>query len=48
MNLCGEVVLSCQTTGLKTQIDISNLPAGVYFVRVTGEKTVQVEKVIKL
>ncbi|MEI7726917.1 MAG: T9SS type A sorting domain-containing protein [Bacteroidota bacterium] len=47
-NLSGQTVLSRKITETKTQLDISALPAGVYFVRVTGEKTVQVGKLIKL
>ena len=47
MNLSGRVVLSRPITGNKTQIDISTLPAGVYFVRVTGDKTVQMGKFVK-
>jgi len=29
------------------QIDISNLPSGVYFVRLTNDNTVAVGKIIK-
>jgi len=47
MNLTGRVVLTRQITGTKTQLDISSLPGGVYFVRLTGDKTVQVGKFIK-
>jgi len=31
----------------KTQLDISGLPQGVYFVRVQDEKMIEVEKIIK-
>jgi len=46
-NLSGKLILTRQITGLKSQLDISTLPAGVYFVRLTSEKTVKVEKFIK-
>ena len=47
LNLNGQETITRQISLPKTQIDISNLPSGVYFVRVTGEKTVQVGKMIK-
>jgi hypothetical protein len=47
MNLNGEEVLTLSLIKPKTQIDISNLPSGVYFVRVTNDKTVEVGKIIK-
>ena len=47
LNLQGQQLLTRQLTEPKTQIDISNLPSGVYFVRVTSEKTVEVGKFIK-
>ena len=47
MNLNGEEVLTRNLIKPKTQIDISNLPSGVYFVRVTNDKTVEVGKFIK-
>src|SRR5208283_5878007 len=42
MNLNGEEVLTRSLIKPKTQIDISNLPSDVYFVRVTNDKTVDV------
>jgi hypothetical protein len=47
LNLNGQQLLQQEITELKTQLDISTLPSGVYFVRVTGERTVQVGKFIK-
>ena len=47
INLNGEEVLTRQITQPKTQIDISNLPSGVYIVRLTNDKTVEVRKIIK-
>jgi photosystem II stability/assembly factor-like uncharacterized protein len=46
-NLNGQQILTSQINALKTQIDISKLPSGVYFVRTTNDKTVEVGKIIK-
>ncbi len=43
----GEKVFERQLTDTETQIDISALPRGVYFVRVKDEKRVEIEKIIK-
>jgi hypothetical protein len=47
MNLQGQDLRTLQITEQKTQIDISNLPVGIYFVRLTGERSVQTGKFIK-
>ena len=47
MNLNGEALITRQITEPKTQIDISSLPNGVYFVRVTNDKTIVTGKIIK-
>jgi hypothetical protein len=47
MNLNGEEVLTCSLIKPKTQIDISNLPSGVYFVRLTSDRTAEVGKFVK-
>jgi hypothetical protein len=47
MNLNGQEILTCQITESKTTIDISTLPSGVYFVRLTNDKTVEVGKFVK-
>jgi len=47
MNLSSQEILTRQITEPKTQIDISNLPSGVYFVRLTNDKSVEVGKFIK-
>jgi photosystem II stability/assembly factor-like uncharacterized protein len=47
MNPNGQELITRQITEPKTQIDISNLPSGLYFVRVTGERTVEVGKFVK-
>jgi len=46
-NVSGEKVFERQLTGTETQIDISALPQGVYFVRVQDEKGIEVGKIIK-
>jgi len=47
VNAYGQILLSQRITEPKPQVDISALPAGVYFVRLTGDKTVQVGKFVK-
>ena len=46
-NLSGQELLQQKITEPTTRIDIGNLPNGVYFVRVTGESSVQQRKFIK-
>ena len=46
-NVSGEKVMERQLTDNETQIDISALPRGVYFVRLQNEKMVEVGKIIK-
>ena len=46
-NVSGEKVIERQLTNTETQIDISALPRGVYFVRVQDEKRIEVGKIIK-
>ncbi|MEI7662429.1 MAG: T9SS type A sorting domain-containing protein [Bacteroidota bacterium] len=43
----GKVTMTRTLTVQKTQLDISSLPSGVYFVRLSGEKSVQVGKFLK-
>ena len=43
----GEKVLEQQFKGIETQIDISALPRGVYFVRVQDERINEVTKLVK-
>ena len=47
INITGEKVLETQLIDSETQIDISALPLGVYFVRVQDEKKAEVVKMIK-
>ena len=47
INIHGQELLKQTITEPKTLVDISSLPNGIYFVRVMGEKTVGVGKVIK-
>ena len=46
-NVNGEELIKRQITKPKTQIDISNLSTGVYFIRFKNEKTVEMGKIIK-
>jgi hypothetical protein len=46
-NVSGEKVIERQPTDNETQLDISALPRGVYFVKVQDEKRVEVTKLIK-
>jgi hypothetical protein len=43
----GQLLILRQIKGIRTTIDISNLPAGVYFVRLNNDKTVEVKRIIK-
>ena len=47
MDVNGQVLIAHQITEPNTQVDISNLSSGVYFVRLTGERNVTMEKFIK-
>jgi photosystem II stability/assembly factor-like uncharacterized protein len=47
LNINGQELITGQITESRTQLDISNLSEGVYFVRLTGEKTVQLGKFVK-
>jgi hypothetical protein len=47
LNLKGQELIHQTIIKPSTQIDISNLPIDVYFVRLTNDKTVEVGKFIK-
>ncbi|HOW31298.1 MAG TPA: T9SS type A sorting domain-containing protein [Bacteroidales bacterium] len=47
MNSAGELVMSVETVHQDTVIEISTLPPGLYFVRLSNDKTVEVGKFIK-
>ena len=47
VNIEGQQLITRQITEAKTQIDISDLPSGVYFVRVSSERTVSIGKFVK-
>ncbi|MCX6244325.1 MAG: T9SS type A sorting domain-containing protein [Bacteroidetes bacterium] len=47
LNLNGEEVLTRSLIKPKTQIDISNLPSGIYFVRLTNKSNVATGKFVK-
>jgi hypothetical protein len=46
-NINGQQMLSTKITVQKTLIDISGLPKGIYFVKVTNEKVLSVNKLVK-
>lgn len=46
-NLNGQELIRQQLKEIKTQIDITNLSNGVYFVKLITDKTVDVKKIIK-
>jgi hypothetical protein len=47
LNVNGQQLITRQITEPKTQLDISNLPSGVYFMRLTSGKSVEVAKFVK-
>jgi hypothetical protein len=47
MNAEGQELIQKQIMNQKTQVDLGFLPAGVYFLRIKNEKTVQIIKIIK-
>jgi photosystem II stability/assembly factor-like uncharacterized protein len=47
LNLNGQVVITHQITDPKTQFDISNLPSGIFLVKLVGANGVQVGKILK-
>jgi hypothetical protein len=47
MNVDGQQLITRQITQPKTQLDISNLPSGVYFVRITNNRTLELGKFVK-
>ena len=46
-NIRGQELIERKINSQNTQIDISTLPAGIYFVRLKNEQTVEVGKIIK-
>jgi hypothetical protein len=46
-NISGQALFTRQITEQQTVVDVSGLPLGVYFVRVSNDRTVMVEKFIK-
>ena len=43
----GKNVIQTESNGVETVLDISMLPAGIYFVKMQNEKSVQVVKFLK-
>lgn len=46
-NMLGQKVLATKGTGIETQIDLSNQPAGTYLINITSGKTSSTKQVIK-
>lgn len=47
LNINGQELLKQEIRNRKTQIDISKLPSGIYFIKLTNDETVEVRKIIK-
>lgn len=47
MNAQGQELIHKEIMNQKTQFDLGSFPAGVYFLRIKNEKTIQIRKVIK-
>jgi len=47
VNIAGQTLMSQDTNGLNTQIDLGNLPAGNYILKITTDKTVGTKQIIK-
>ena len=46
-NSQGQEILNIKATGVKTVVPVTNLPAGLYFVKMISNKFISVEKFIK-
>ena len=46
-NSLGEIIIRQQISGAVTKVDIAKLPAGIYFVALTGDNDVQVQQFVK-
>jgi hypothetical protein len=46
-NINGQQIIMRQITEQQTVVDVSGLPQGVYFVKVSNERTVMVGKFVK-
>jgi Secretion system C-terminal sorting domain len=47
LDVGGRQIITCQFTEPKMKIDISTLPSGIYFVRLTDDRSVAVGKIVK-
>ncbi|MCX6306500.1 MAG: T9SS type A sorting domain-containing protein [Bacteroidetes bacterium] len=48
VNLEGQEFLKHEIKGLPATIDVSSLPGGVYFLKLTGERSIRVKKFVKI
>jgi hypothetical protein len=48
INTNGQLIMRQRITENKTEIDVRNLPAGVFFVRLVQDNVVEVQKIIRL
>ncbi len=47
VNIAGQTLMSQDTNGMNTQIDLGNLPAGNYILKITTDKTIGTKQIIK-
>jgi photosystem II stability/assembly factor-like uncharacterized protein len=47
LDLNGQEIITCQVYGSRKQLDISTFPRGIYFVKITNDKTVETGKIVK-
>ncbi len=47
INIAGQTIFSQENNGMNSQIDLSNLPAGNYILKITTDKTIGTKQIIK-
>jgi hypothetical protein len=47
INIHGQEILTQKTEGFKTEVKIRNLPCGVYFIKIYGNKSIFISKFVK-
>ncbi len=47
INIDGQIIRNIKLMKTKTQLDISNIPSGIYFIKLLTDKSVEVKKFIK-